>query len=115
MAADLPTANRVCGRLGNQASAPAHSCSLVEVVGAVNDVGAKALGEAVDCHLQLALPSKGTEKVELHKIVDVDEVVGDETDQAERTWVVNVIKKSDPNCIKSLGNVGRFTEPVLTA
>ena len=47
----------------------------------MNDVGAKAVGKAVDCHLQLALPSKGAEKVELCEIVDVDEVVGSETDQ----------------------------------
>ena len=73
----------------------ARSWWLVEVIGAVHDVGAKALGEAINCHLQLALPSKGAEKVELHKIVDVDEVVGDETDQAERTGVINVIEKSD--------------------
>ena len=63
----------------------------------MNDVGAKALGEAVDCHLQLALPSKGAEKVELCEIVDVDEVVGNETDQAERTGVINVIEQSDPD------------------
>ena len=69
-----------------------HSRWLVEVIGAVHDVGAKALGEAIDCHLQLALPSKRAEKVELHKIVDVDEVVGDQTDQAERTGVINVIE-----------------------
>ena len=74
-----------------------HSWSLVEVVGAVNDVGAKALGEAINCHLQLALPRKGAEKVELCEIVDVDEVVGNETDQAERTGVINVIEKSDPD------------------
>jgi hypothetical protein len=60
------------------------------------------------------LPSKGAEKVELHEIVDVDEVVGDETDQAERTGVINEIEKGDTDCIESLRNVGRFTEPVLT-
>ena len=43
----------------------ARSCWLVEIIGAVHDVGAKALGEAINRHLQLALPSKGTEKVEL--------------------------------------------------
>ena len=57
---------------------------LVEVISAVHDVGAKALGEDINCHLQLAVPHKGAERVELYKIVDVDEVVGDETDQAER-------------------------------
>ena len=54
---------------------------LVEVISAVHDVGAKALGEDINCHLQLAVPHKGAERVELYKIVDVDEVVGDETDQ----------------------------------
>jgi hypothetical protein len=62
-----------------------HSWWLVEVVGAVHDVGAKALDEAINRDFQLALPSKGAQKVELQKVVDVDEVVGDETDQAERT------------------------------
>ena len=60
------------------------------------------------------MPSKRAEKVELHEIVDVDEVVGDETDQAERTGVINVIEKGDTDCIESLRNVGRFTEPVPT-
>ena len=63
----------------------------------MNDVGAKALGEAVDCHLQLASPSEGAEKVELREIVDVDEIVGNETDQAERPGVINVIEQSDPD------------------
>jgi hypothetical protein len=68
---------------------------LVEIIGAIHDVGAKALGEAINCHLQLAFPSKGAEKVELDTMVDVDEVVGDETDQAKRTGVMNVIEKID--------------------
>ena len=67
------------------------SCWLVEVIGAIHDVGAKALGEAINCHLQLALPSKGTEKVELHHIVNVHQVVRDQTDQAERTMMMNVL------------------------
>jgi hypothetical protein len=65
----------------------AHSWWLVEVIGA-----------AINCHLQLALLSKGAEKVQLHKIVDVDEVVGDETDQKERTGVINVIEKRNTDC-----------------
>ena len=67
---------------------------LVEVISAVHDVGAKALGEDINCHLQLAVPHKGAERVELYKIVDVDEVVGVETDRAERTGVINVIDAS---------------------
>ena len=50
-------------------SAHAHSRSLVEVVGAVNDVGAKALGEAVDTTSNWRCPSKGTEKVDSHGLL----------------------------------------------
>ena len=31
------------------------SCWLVEVIGAIHDVGAKALGEAINCHLEQGL------------------------------------------------------------
>ena len=72
-----------------------YSCWLVEVIGAIHDVGAKALGEAINRHLQLALPSKGTEKVELHHIVNVHQVVCDQTDQAKRTMMMNVVKEID--------------------
>jgi hypothetical protein len=58
---------------------------------------------------------RGAEKVELRDIVDVDEVVGDETDQAERTWVINVIEESNPDGIEPLGDVGWFAKPVLTS
>ena len=88
---------------------------LIEIISAVHDVGPKALGEDIDCNLQLALPSKGAEKVELCEFVDVDEVVSDETDQAERTAVINVIEKLETDRIESLGNVGRLAEPVLTS
>ncbi len=80
----------------------------------MHDVGAKAIGETINCHLQLALPSKSAEKVELRHIVNVHQVVSDQTDQAKRTGVINVIEKSDTDCIESLRNVGRFAEPVLT-
>lgn len=49
----------------------ASSWRLVEIIGAVHDVGAKAIGETINCNLQLALPSKSAEKVELHHIVNV--------------------------------------------
>jgi hypothetical protein len=65
----------------------------VEIIGAVHDGGAKALGQAIDCYLQLAVPSRGAEKVKLCDIVDVDEVEGDDTDQAERTGMINVMEK----------------------
>jgi hypothetical protein len=64
---------------------------LGEIIGAVHDVRTKAFGEAIDCHLQPALPSKGAEKIKLHQIVNADEVVGDETDQTERTGMINVV------------------------
>jgi hypothetical protein len=86
-----------------------HSCWLVEVIGAIHDVGAKALGEAINCHLQLALPSKGTEKVELHHVVNVHQVVRDQTDQAKRTMMRNVVKEIDTDGIESLRDIGRFT------
>ena len=35
-----------------------HRTWIVEIVGAVHDVGTKALGEFIDCHLQLALGSR---------------------------------------------------------
>jgi hypothetical protein len=38
-----------------------HRTWVVEIVGAVHDVGSKALGEFIDWHLQLALPSRGAE------------------------------------------------------
>ncbi len=73
----------------------ARSWRLVEIIGAVHDVCAKAISEAVNCYLQLALPSKGAEKVELHHIVNVHQVVRDQTDQAKRTRMINVAKKID--------------------
>ena len=45
-----------------------HRTWVVEIVGAAHDVGTKALGEFIDCHLQLALPSRGAEYVELHGV-----------------------------------------------
>ena len=37
-----------------------HRTWIVEIVGALH-VGTKALGEFIDCHLQLALPSRSAE------------------------------------------------------
>ena len=51
----------------------------------MHDVGTKALGKAIDCHLQLTSSSRSAEKVELHQIVDVHQVVCNQTDQGERT------------------------------
>jgi hypothetical protein len=65
------------------------------MIGAVHDVGAKAFLEAINCQLQLALPSKDAEKVKLHEVRSADEVICDQTDQAERTGVLNVIEKVD--------------------
>ncbi len=45
---------------------------LGEIVGAVHHVGTKALGEFIDCPLQLALPNTGAEQIELNQIVDAD-------------------------------------------
>jgi hypothetical protein len=38
-----------------------HRTWVVEIVGAAHDVGTKALGEFIDCHLQLAFPSRSAE------------------------------------------------------
>ncbi len=73
----------------------ARYCWLLEIIGAVHDVGAKAIGETINCHLQLALPSKSAEKAELNHIVNVHQVVRDQTDQAKRTRMINVPKKID--------------------
>ena len=80
----------------------------------MHDVGTKSLGEFIDCRLQPALPSKGAEKIELNPIIDADQVVGDQTNQAEGTWMLNLVEEIDANRVECLGNVGRFTEPALT-
>jgi hypothetical protein len=46
-----------------------HARGFGEVVRAVHDVGAKALGKFIDCYLQPVVPSEGAEKVKLHHIV----------------------------------------------
>jgi hypothetical protein len=70
---------------------------LSEIVGAINHVGAKALSEFIDCHLQVALPSMRTEKFELNAIIDTDQVVGDHADQAEGTGMVELVEEPNAN------------------
>ena len=72
-----------------------HPWWLGEIAGAMHDVSTKALGEFIDGHLQAALPSKGAEKIELNPIVDADQVVGDHTDQAEGTRMVELVAEID--------------------
>jgi len=69
--------------------------SWAQSIGAEHDLDAEAFGKAIYGGLQLALPSKGPEKVKLHYIVDVDEFVGDETDQSEWTGVIDLVQKID--------------------
>ena len=59
------------------------------------------------------MPSKTAEQVELRDVRSTDKVVCEQTDQAERTGVPNVIEKLDTDLIQSLCGVGRFTKPVL--
>ena len=68
---------------------------MAQDIGAAHDVCAKALNKVIDCHLQLALPSKTAEQVELRDVRSTDKVVCEQTDQAERAGVPNVIEKLD--------------------
>jgi hypothetical protein len=63
----------------------------------MHDVSTKALGEFIDCHLQAALPSRSAEKIELDPIIDADQVVGDHTNKAEGTGMVNLVEEIDAN------------------
>ena len=60
------------------------------------------------------MPSRSAEKIELNPIIDAGQVVGDHTDQAEGTRMVELIEEIDANRVESLGNVGGVTQPALT-
>ena len=65
-------------------------------------------------HLQPAASTKSVEKARLGMIIAADEIVRDETNQAERPAMTNMVEKTDGSGIKSLGYVGRLTESVPT-
>ena len=62
----------------------------------------------INGNLQLAAPTKSAEKAGLGMIIAADEIVRDETNQAERPVMINMFKKIDGCRIKSLGYVGRL-------
>jgi hypothetical protein len=63
----------------------------------VHDVDAEAFSKVIYCELQLALLGEGSEEVKLYKIVNVDEVVGDKTNEAERTGMIDLVKEFGAN------------------
>jgi len=63
----------------------------------MHHVGTKSLSEFIDCNLQPALPNTGAEEIELNPIVDANQVVGDHTNQAEGTGMINLVEEIDAN------------------
>ena len=76
----------------------------------MHDVDAEALRKTIDGHLQLAATTKRVEQAGLSKIIIANQIVCDETDQAERPAMIDMFEKIDGDRIKSLGYVGRLTE-----
>jgi hypothetical protein len=79
---------------------------LGEIIGAMHDVGTKALDELVDCHVQTTLPSRSAEKIELDPIIDADQLVGHHPDQPPETVVV-LQSRAQGTGKTTLGNVMR--------
>ena len=90
------------------------SRGLVEVIGAFHDIDTEALGKMINGHLQLAAPTKSVEKAGLGMIITPNQIVCEETNQAERSGMNDVFEQIDGNRIKSLGYVGWLTESVPT-
>lgn len=63
--------NRACGRPRNQDSRQSHSRRLGKLISAVHNVGTKAVGGFINCHLQTPLPSEGAERSELQPLLRV--------------------------------------------
>ena len=68
----------------------------------------------INGNLQFAASTKSVEKAGLGMIIAADEIVRDETNQAERPAMIDMFEKIDGYRIKSFGYVGRLTESVPT-
>ncbi len=68
----------------------------------------------INGNLQLAAPTKSVEKAGLGMIITANQIICDETNQAERSAMIYLFEKIDGRRIKSLGYVGRLTESMST-
>jgi hypothetical protein len=91
-----------------------HSYWLIEVLGPLHDIHTESLGKTIQGHLQLAASTESVEKAGLGMIIATDEIVRDETNQAEWPTMINMFEKISGCQIKSLGYVGRLTQSVPT-
>jgi hypothetical protein len=61
----------------------------------LHDINTESLGKTINGHLQLAASTEIVEKARLDLIIVTDEIVCDETNQAERPAVIDMFEKID--------------------
>ena len=72
-----------------------YCCGFGQILGAHYHIDAEALGKTINSHLQLAASTEIVEKAGLGIFIAADEVVRDETNQAERPAVIDMFEKID--------------------
>jgi hypothetical protein len=70
-------------------------CGFGQILGAFHHIDAEALGKTINGHLQLAASTDIVEKAGLGMIIAADEIVCDETNQAERPAVIDMFEEID--------------------
>ena len=84
-------------------------CGFGQILGAFHHIDAEAVGKTIEGHLQLAASTEIVEKAGLGMIIAADEIVSDETNQAEWPAMIDKFEKIDGHQIKAFGSVGSLS------